>query len=676
MNYRKISLFVLILLFATVPYMQAQTCSPAPVGLVSWWSADGNTLDSRSRNNGMLQNATFTAGNVGQAFNFSGSNQAVVNTVNGNILNFGTSNVSVEAWVRATGGSGTRIIYDNGFANNNSVRLFINAANQGSFFVRDDNGNLAQSVSTAALNDSNWHHLVGVRQGTTATLFVDGVAQIASSNPLLGVINSNCGNTFIGGTATSSFCPATAIESFFTGQIDEVSLYNRALSASEIQAIFNAGTAGKCKPTATVAPSNLVGWWSGDGSANDISGSGNNGTLQNGTAFAIGRVGQAFSFNSANNTGLIVPGNSPSLNPTEAITFEAWIKPSGFPNAAPTVFRKDAGNLGTTQYSLVLNISGQPACNIGPVAQAAGGSVALNQWSHLACTYDRQNVRLYINGVQIAASAATTAIPNSSPFSLGIGTEFGFNDRDFDGLIDEPSIYNRALTSAEVTSIFNAGIAGKFKDNATATGSNVAVSTKSDGMVTFPTVTNAGTTQQIPLDLSLLPALPMGMAIGLNYDVATSAVFTGSPSVCFNIPASTPAQFPNLRIFHLESGAWINRTAAGNTFPNLCSISLTSFSPFAVAQVAPSAATASISGRVSTSNGSGIRGASVSLTNSNGEVFRTVTGSFGYYRFENLPVGETYILSISAKRYSFANPTRVINLNDELANADFIVEGK
>jgi Concanavalin A-like lectin/glucanases superfamily len=84
----------------------------------------------------------------------------------------------------------------------------------------------------------------------------------------------------------------------FDGLIDEPAIYNAALSAAQVQAIFNSGTAGKCKPTATVSPSGQVGWWSGDGNANDIAGA-NNGTLQNGAGFAVGKVGQGFQFNGA-----------------------------------------------------------------------------------------------------------------------------------------------------------------------------------------------------------------------------------------------------------------------------------------------------------------------------------------------------------------------------------------
>ncbi len=92
--------------------------------------------------------------------------------------------------------------------------------------------------------------------------------------------------------------------------------------------------------------------------------------------------------------------------------------------------------------------------------------------------------------------------------------------------------------------------------------------------------------------------------------------------------------------------------------------------------VAPTAANVSISGRVLTANGAGVRNAIVSLTNTNGNTRTVRTSSFGYYGFQDIEVGQTYILSIASKRYSFANPTRVITLNEDLAGEDFVSDSK
>src|SRR5205814_6680636 len=89
----------------------------------------------------------------------------------------------------------------------------------------------------------------------------------------------------------------------FLGLIDEVSVYNRALSATDVASIFTAGAAGKCPPVSEPQcfrpPSGLIGWWPGEGNAADAV-DGNHGSLQNGATFATGKVGQAFTFDGAN----------------------------------------------------------------------------------------------------------------------------------------------------------------------------------------------------------------------------------------------------------------------------------------------------------------------------------------------------------------------------------------
>ena len=109
---------------------------------------------------------------------------------------------------------------------------------------------------------------------------------------------------------------------YLPGLVDEVEYFNRALSASEIQAIYNAGSAGKCR-TCTPPPPNMVSWWPGDGNANDIQ-DGNNGTLQNGATFAAGMVDQAFLLDGIDD--FIDVGNAPNLQVSAGeFTVDAWV---------------------------------------------------------------------------------------------------------------------------------------------------------------------------------------------------------------------------------------------------------------------------------------------------------------------------------------------------------------
>jgi len=87
---------------------------------------------------------------------------------------------------------------------------------------------------------------------------------------------------------------------------------------------------------------------------------------------------------------------------------------------------------------------------------------------------------------------------------------------------------------------------------------------------------------------------------------------------------------------------------------------------------APTAANVSVSGRVFSPDGFGLRNASVSITDTRGSVRSTLTGSFGYFRFDEIVAGESYVVAVRSKRYVFT--TRVINPYEELTGVDFTPE--
>jgi hypothetical protein len=114
--------------------------------------------------------------------------------------------------------------------------------------------------------------------------------------------------------------------------------------------------------------------------------------------------------------------------------------------------------------------------------------------------------------------------------------------------------------------------------------------------------------------------------------------------------------------------------AATNTF-NAPGVS--DFSQWSAGTAVPTAANAEISGRLVTANGEGIRNATVMLMG--GTLTQPIyvqTGTFGSYTFRNLPVGQTYLITVISKRYTFANPTRVINLVDSATDEDFVADSQ
>lgn len=90
---------------------------------------------------------------------------------------------------------------------------------------------------------------------------------------------------------------------------------------------------------------------------------------------------------------------------------------------------------------------------------------------------------------------------------------------------------------------------------------------------------------------------------------------------------------------------------------------------------APTAASVSVSGRLSAADGRGIRNAIVSISNaSTGEIRTARSTAFGYYRFEDIPVGETYVIRVTSKRFQFVPDTQIISLLDELSDLNFMAE--
>lgn len=91
-----------------------------------------------------------------------------------------------------------------------------------------------------------------------------------------------------------------------------------------------------------------------------------------------------------------------------------------------------------------------------------------------------------------------------------------------------------------------------------------------------------------------------------------------------------------------------------------------------VSAVGPSAADASIAGRVTDSRGRAISGALITVHDLTGGSRTVVTNTFGYYAVKDLESAESYVVSVAARRYTFAEPTRVVDLSDSVDNLDFV----
>lgn len=145
----------------------------------------------------------------------------------------------------------------------------------------------------------------------------------------------------------------------------------------------------------------------------------------------------------------------------------------------------------------------------------------------------------------------------------------------------------------------------------------------------------------------------------------------GSLALGFGTLGRTVTTFPNndARINALAFYSTDRILAAGKTWNG------TDYD-FAVAryqnELIPSAANVSVSGRVLSANGNGIRNVIVTLSSPNGSVTTARTSSFGYFRFDEIAVGETYVISVNSKRYTFDPSSQILSVNEELLDVDFV----
>ncbi len=214
--------------------------------LVSWWPGDLNAQDIISHYDGTLVNgATFAPGYVLDAFSLNGVNQ-YVNVPDSSSPGLRiTNSITVDAWVNSSNITGYQIIvskYDGTLpATAEGYYLRLNPGGVIDFTFRST----LQTTSTPVPANS-WVHIAGVSNGTYSWIYLNGV--VVAQGPRTGVTSPNNLDLRIGSAATGGL--------FFYGMLDEVEVFNRALSAGEIQSIYNASSLGKCKASAP-CPSGL-----------------------------------------------------------------------------------------------------------------------------------------------------------------------------------------------------------------------------------------------------------------------------------------------------------------------------------------------------------------------------------------------------------------------------------
>ena len=455
---------------------------------------------------------------------------------------------------------------------------------------------------------------------------------------------------------------------------------------------FTTGTPSPTTSQCTVPSANLVSWYRGEDNPDDHTG-GNNGTLESGVTYVDGKVGRAFDFTGS---GGVTLGDPASLKITNALTLAAWIKPRPMSDGqfGAVIGKWNNVTAGDSHVLYLYKRGGggiELATAIGRPQDGdpgyyqnqivTGAEIKPNEWTHVAMIYNATNGTniIYINGIEVGRRTRTGGITDSTtPIYIG-RRNAGGSTIPFNGAIDEATIFNRVLTAGEIRSVMDADTSGQCSSNYSNTpqGSNVGSGTMF-GSVTFPNVTTAGTTTFTVIDPTQgQPAPPVGYSFNPAfpaYDISSTAVYNGSLIQCLTVPGvSDPFAFGRLRILHIEGGVWVDRTYSRD-YPTrtICS-QTTSLSPFAVADnIGPTASNVSITGRVLLRTGRGVKNAVVRLTAANGTMRQVRTSDSGVYRFDNVAAGESYVVSVSSKLATFAVPSRLINVAEDVSDADFL----
>lgn len=220
--------------------------------------------------------------------------------------------------------------------------------------------------------------------------------------------------------------------------------------------------------TCAVAPSGLVGWWTGDGNALDIRG-GSNGTLIGGTSFAAAKVGQGFVF-IADGDGVALSRPLDLNVQGSGLTVDFWMR--GLKNQSQpiyTVIDKShgvtdstgwffEGDSATGKITFGIGAGGTGAGNLPVVASTS--DVLDGNFHHVAGIWDGSMIRLYLDGLFQGSALLSTPANNALPVNFGFGWGGGTPNQFFRGILDEVQIYSRALSVGEIGKLFAAGDPG------------------------------------------------------------------------------------------------------------------------------------------------------------------------------------------------------------------------
>lgn len=421
-------------------------------GLVGWWPLhDDSAQDlSGNGNDGTVNGPTTgVAGRGGlQAMSFDGSNNIKI----GDLDLFQTFPLSYSAWFKPSSvGSNNRAIIEKGaITANPGGGLFVDTDGTVAWnAMNPDTGNgcFQQQCSGGNIVENSWYHAVGVWSGENSDplrLYINGT-QVAS------VKQQNSGTD-----------PRTNLEigkyggpsgGHFKGTIADVRIYNRALTQSEIQTLYEWGSGDYAVPASQ--DDGGVSYYDFNSSNADDKWGSNDGTVNGATYVSDGgpRGDGAYSFNGSDN---YIDTKIQQLD--FPLTIAGWMY-SNDTSISASLFGNNSSS-GSEDLYIVHGTNGDIVFRVDGAAGSLGNVKMIEDtWYHFAGTVDSNSQTLYVNGIRNDSGNGTSADSQDNGSNYQIGNLP--SSSPLDGYIDDVRIYNRALEPWEIHELYQYGTLGR-----------------------------------------------------------------------------------------------------------------------------------------------------------------------------------------------------------------------
>ncbi|MCP4231905.1 MAG: LamG domain-containing protein, partial [bacterium] len=424
-------------------------------GLVGYWAMDesattsGAIDQSGNGNDGTYEgHASTSAGKFGNSGVFDGVDDYInvgSGTALDDVVNAGA--LTVSWWMKPdSGDSGDRIIGKDTEGGSGAWNIYVSSGSSNRItFNKDISGTDPNASFDSTIIDNEWQHIVMMWDGTNNA---NGTAiKLYRNGTEISPVSTAGGGT-VGRSDSSNDLIVGGFSNDFDGQIDEVRIYNRALSPREVRMLYEWAPG----PVAHWRFDELTGDTAYDSAASTTHAGGNHGQLGSAagadsadpTWSNFGKYGGALEFDGVDD---YVDFNNYINN--DNLTFSAWINKQGNGLDMPFV-----SNLwGDTTYGLA-EIWNDSDIYINPNSfLQTTYAINLNKWYNFTFTQEGAITTVYVDGVYV--DSASTGIPSKGTTGIEIGRHFGGSDY-WNGLIDDVRIYNYARTQKQILEDMNA----------------------------------------------------------------------------------------------------------------------------------------------------------------------------------------------------------------------------